>query len=422
MFIKVILKQLEAGRKKLFQTIHFGMVHGTCIAFQGVILFYRNSGRPPKTVSKERLENVLKLKLPVSKIAELLEVSRPCIYKAIRTYGLNYSRYSSVNADELQQTVSQIKSNHLNAGEVMVQGHLKAQGFYVQHQRVRNAIHRIDPNVSARKRPPINRRVYSVPCPNYLWHIDGNHKMIRWRFVIHHGIDGFSRLVTFCQCSGNNKATTVYPLFQDAVAKYGKPIHVRTDYSGENVLIWRNMTEFWGEEAHSVIVGSSVHNQRIERHNRAVNEQVVASYKAEFYALESEGILDPLNSTDLFCLHYTYLPRIRKTLCEFVAAHNNHRVSTEENKTPTQLFWLNIRLAEIHSGNRTGTVPNHSAVDVHDLLSSDIPHVQVPDIENPLSGNEFTELQRNIDPLSGDDGKDIYRRVVQFVGRKMLPE
>ena len=101
-----------------------------------------------------------------------------------------------------------------------------------------------------------------------------------------------------------------------------------------------------------------------------INEQVVASYKAEFYALESEGILDPLNSTDLFCLHYTYLPRIRKTLCEFVAAHNNHRVSTEENKTPTQLFWLNIRLAEIHSGNRTGTVPNRSAVDVHDLLGS----------------------------------------------------
>lgn len=240
---------------------------------------------------------MLRLKLPVSKIAELLEMSRPSIYKAIRTYGLNYNRYSCFNPDALQQTVSQIKLNHPNAGEVMVQGHLKAKGVHVQRQRVRNAIHLIDPNVSARKRPPINRRVYSVPCPNYLWHIDGNHKIIRWRFVIHHGIDGFSRLVTFCQCSGNNKAITAYPLFQEAVSKYGKPIHVRTDYGGENVLIWRDMTEFWGEEAHSVIVARSVHNQRIERHNRAVNEQVVAPYKAEFYALESEGILDPLNST-----------------------------------------------------------------------------------------------------------------------------
>ena len=254
-----------------------------------------------------------------------------------------------------------------------------------------------------------------------MWHIDGNHKMIRWGLVIHHGIDGFSRLVTFCCCSGNNKSTTVFPLFQEAVEKYGKPIHVRTDYGGGggNVLIWRDMTEFWGEDARSVIVGSSVHNQRIERHNRAVNEQVVSIYKADFYELEREGILDPLNSTDLFCLHYTYLPRIQRTLAEFVAAHNNHRISTEEQKTPAQLFWLNIRLASLHSGNRTRNVPIRG-VDVRDLLSSDIPHVQVPDVESPMSDSALRTLRDNIDPLSGDDGKEIYRRVVQWVGRNLM--
>lgn len=190
----------------------------------------------------------------------------------------------------------------------MVHGHLE----HVHGQHVCDAIHHVDPNVSARKRPPINRRVYSVLCPNYLWHTDGNHKMIRQGFVIHHGIDGFSRLVTFCCCSGNNRSTTVFPLFQEAVSKYGRLIHVRTDYGGENVLIWRDMTSFWGEHARSVIVGSSVHNQRIEHHNRGVNKQVVASFNAKFYDLESEGILDPLNNTDLFCLHYTYIPRISK--------------------------------------------------------------------------------------------------------------
>jgi len=34
------------------------------------------------------------------------------------------------------------------------------------------------------------------------------------------------------------------------------------------------MVNAWGEEARPVVIGSSVHNQRIEHHNRAVNEQV----------------------------------------------------------------------------------------------------------------------------------------------------
>ena len=43
--------------------------------------------------------------------------------------------------------------------------------------------------------------------------IDGNHKLIRRGFVLHHGIDGFSRLVTFGKFSTNNRATTVLQIF-----------------------------------------------------------------------------------------------------------------------------------------------------------------------------------------------------------------
>ena len=41
-----------------------------------------------------------------------------------------------------------------------------------------------------------------------LRHLDGNHKLIRWRLVIHGGIDWFSRLVVLLKCSANNKAKT----------------------------------------------------------------------------------------------------------------------------------------------------------------------------------------------------------------------
>jgi hypothetical protein len=32
--------------------------------------------------------------------------------------------------------------------------------------------------------------MYEVAGPMSLWHVDANHKLIRWKFVIHGGIDG----------------------------------------------------------------------------------------------------------------------------------------------------------------------------------------------------------------------------------------
>ena len=147
-------------------------------------------------------------------------------------------------------------------------------------------------------------------------------------------IDGFSRLVTFGKFSTNNRATTVLQLFREAVVRYGHPVRIRTDYGGENVEIWRYMVETHGDDLRPVIVGSPVHNQRIERHNRSVNEQLIST----FYSLERDGLLDPSNCTDLFCLHYVFLPRLNKSLNQFIAAHNNHAISTEENKSPLRIF------------------------------------------------------------------------------------
>ena len=108
-------------------------------------------------------------------------------------------------------------------------------------------------------------------------------------------------------------------------------------WGGGNVTVWNDCVNAWGEEARPVVVGSSVHKQRIERHNQAVNEQVFIGFKQEFYDLETEGILDPLNETYMFCLQYIYLPK-------FTDAHNNHAVSTERNNSPAELFWLSLYL------------------------------------------------------------------------------
>ena len=105
----------------------------------------------------------------------------------------------------------------------------------------------------------LHRRQYSVSGPNALWHIDGYHKLIRWRTVVHGGIDGFSRPVE----SNNNRALSA---FQAGVSEYGVPSRVRTDRGGENVEIARYMLQdpARGPGRGSVITGRSVHNQRIE--------------------------------------------------------------------------------------------------------------------------------------------------------------
>ena len=53
------------------------------------------------------------------------------------------------------------------------------------------------------------------------------------------------------------------------------------------------------------------------------------------------GILDPLNELHPFCLHYTYLPRINKSLEEFVDQMNQRPVSTEH-MSPLQLWTSGI--------------------------------------------------------------------------------
>lgn len=46
----------------------------------------------------------------------------------------------------------------------------------------------------------IKRRVYEAPQSNYVWNIDGHHKLIQWGIIIHGMIDGFCRTVCdfFC--------------------------------------------------------------------------------------------------------------------------------------------------------------------------------------------------------------------------------
>ena len=67
--------------------------------------------------------------------------------------------------------------------------------------------------------------------------IDGLHKLIHWRFVIHACIDGFFRMVTSLVCASDNRAETALTAFLSGVKVFGLPARLQGDCGNENVAI-----------------------------------------------------------------------------------------------------------------------------------------------------------------------------------------
>ena len=144
-------------------------------------------GRPSFDISMETLDCLLSRNFTVPDIASMLNVSVRTIRNRMTAYNLAVGNsYTRMTDDELDEQVLGIMKEFPNTGYKHMMGHLKSKGLRIGVMKVRESMRRVDPmGIVARSLQlrTIRRRKYNVPHPNALWHLDGNHKLIRYTYI-----------------------------------------------------------------------------------------------------------------------------------------------------------------------------------------------------------------------------------------------
>lgn len=138
-------------------------------------------GHPKFEIPYQQMTFWLESRFTAPQMAQILGVSLRTVRRRMAGYGLSVrAQYAVLSDEELDDLIREIQHNFPTCGNRQMQGQLMSRGFRVQQQRIREAQRRVGPEGSIMRRlHAVNRRHYRVPAPLFLWHIDGNHKLIR---------------------------------------------------------------------------------------------------------------------------------------------------------------------------------------------------------------------------------------------------
>ena len=162
-------------------------------------------GRPATKINPVALQQLLELRGPKD-TGELLGCSTRTIRRRALQLGLAqpgsavfthetqpdgstsrvFHRRESVHStdEEVHTAVFAVLQTYPDLGREKMIAALKAQGFSVTRRQVEATLLALR-GPSASRRRPIQRRVYTVPGSNYLWHHDGQHGL---SFTHHHAL------------------------------------------------------------------------------------------------------------------------------------------------------------------------------------------------------------------------------------------
>ena len=153
-------------------------------------------GRPKYELCDEQLEFLKQCDFKASEMALLLGVSESTIKRRLREIVGNglavQAQFAQISDGELDRLVLTQLDSFPNCGYRRMKGLLKSQNYKIQQHRVRECMRRVNPEGVVLRRlelRTVQRRRYHVSGPLALWHIDGNHKLIRYEALFYVGYE-----------------------------------------------------------------------------------------------------------------------------------------------------------------------------------------------------------------------------------------
>lgn len=146
------------------------------------IMYTGMVGRPRFTIPRDQLLYLIENNFTAPQMAQMIGVSLRTIHRRMSEYGLSISaQYAVLTDSELDQLVVDIQDQFPLCGNRQMHGHLLSQGHRVQQRRIRESQRRTCPEGTMMRRLGcLRRRKYKVAAPRSLYHIDGNHKLVRY--------------------------------------------------------------------------------------------------------------------------------------------------------------------------------------------------------------------------------------------------
>ena len=159
------------------------------------------AGRPRVEINRNYLEDALQIRGP-HQLAKVLGCNPRTIRRCALEYGLadpaapvfqithnadgtmsrtwhsSSTPARSLIAEDpnaLDDIVQSVLQTFPRMGRQKLNGVLKARGYRIPRERLRESYVRVHGAPARFARPQIERRTYYVPAPNSLWHHDGNH-------------------------------------------------------------------------------------------------------------------------------------------------------------------------------------------------------------------------------------------------------
>ncbi|XP_041481276.1 uncharacterized protein LOC121428592 isoform X1 [Lytechinus variegatus] len=117
-------------------------------------------------------------------MADIFGVSVRTVERRLRAYHINLREYAEISEEALDDEVRRVVGDNPLLGPNAVCARLDGIVVHIQRRRVRESMLRTYPQYAAVRalNPRLQRRTYRVAAPNSLWHVDGNHKLIRYRY------------------------------------------------------------------------------------------------------------------------------------------------------------------------------------------------------------------------------------------------